>query len=254
MSSIQVGNVVFESTGNNRLQYTSSNTVALVTAGQNSLIANSSITYLQVAGQAVVSANTTTTFVQAAGATLITANDTVLNLSGNVTGNVFPAVLLANSTITTNVSTITFTGFVNTSLYSRYLVHYNNVQAALNNVQFRLRILDTNSTSLGANISYVGTNDGWGGAASGSGSGTSAIRLSVTQGAGNSTSGSFYLNVNGTTDSYIVGSGVNSVNSTAGYLNTFAGRGIGNTGGIDFSDSNNGTFSAGSFYVFGIKK
>jgi len=49
MSTLQVANVWLESTGNNRIQYTGSNTVAIVIAGANVITANSTTAIMPLA-------------------------------------------------------------------------------------------------------------------------------------------------------------------------------------------------------------
>lgn len=86
MSTLRVANVVFESTGNNRIQYLGSNTVAVVAGDANSLVTNNTVTTLQVNSSNVIVANSTVTQIQVAGSNTIVANSTVTTLSvGGIT-------------------------------------------------------------------------------------------------------------------------------------------------------------------------
>lgn len=96
MSTLRVANVVFESTGNNRIQYLGSNTVAVVAGDANSLVTNNTVTTLQVNSSNVIVANSTVTQIQVAGSNTIVANSTVTQIQ--VAGS---NTIVANSTVTT---------------------------------------------------------------------------------------------------------------------------------------------------------
>lgn len=59
MSTLQVANLHFESTGNNRIQLATTGTVAIVAAGSNTFVANSTSVNISVGGTNVITANST---------------------------------------------------------------------------------------------------------------------------------------------------------------------------------------------------
>ena len=59
MSTLQVANLHLESTGNNRIQLATTGTVAIVAAGSNTFVANSTDVNISVGGTNVISANST---------------------------------------------------------------------------------------------------------------------------------------------------------------------------------------------------
>jgi hypothetical protein len=61
MSTLQVGNIHLESTGNNRIQYNGSNTVSVVVAGANVIQANSSSMNLNIGPTNIFTSNGTNT-------------------------------------------------------------------------------------------------------------------------------------------------------------------------------------------------
>lgn len=59
MSTLQVANLHLESTGNNRIQLATTGTVAIVAAGSNTFVANSTSVNISVGGTNVITANST---------------------------------------------------------------------------------------------------------------------------------------------------------------------------------------------------
>ena len=69
MSTLQVSNVHFESTGNNRIEYAGSNTVNIYAGGTNILSANSSTMNIPVAGGIAIGNSTINTAITSSGIT-----------------------------------------------------------------------------------------------------------------------------------------------------------------------------------------
>jgi hypothetical protein len=137
MSVLQVSNIHFESTGNNRIQYIGSNSFVFVTAGSNAIVVNTSaITYITspsfsslIIGNSVI----TNTNITVGNSTVITntnitvGNSTVITNTNITVGNSTVNGSLSNISIrvgnstnsfTTNSTGIYHTGTINLSSYT----------------------------------------------------------------------------------------------------------------------------------------
>lgn len=105
MSTLQVANIWFESTANNRIQYLGSNTIAFVVGGSNTLVINTTATAMTNVN---VSAGNST-----ANYSLISTGLSVVNSTSNTTIS-SGSISIGNSSLSTNGSVFT----VNTQIKS----------------------------------------------------------------------------------------------------------------------------------------
>jgi hypothetical protein len=105
MSTLQVANIHLESTGNNRIQLATTNTVAVVAGSANVVVGNTSVTQLIGGGANVVVGNSTVSQLIAGGANAIVANTTRLSLD-QTTGFNNTYVIKSNTMVAGNNHTI----------------------------------------------------------------------------------------------------------------------------------------------------
>ena len=84
MSVLQVANIHLETTANNRIHVPAANTVAIVAAGANTFLANSSVTSLLVAGVAALTANSSAVSIPGLGA-FLNVNTQIFSTNGTFT-------------------------------------------------------------------------------------------------------------------------------------------------------------------------
>lgn len=181
LPTLQSANVHLEATGNNRFQLVSSNTIAIVAAGANAIVANSTVTVISAAGANAIIANTTS--IRAAGLTSLTGTtvativDPTIPTSGSAILSPKVSFAAVNSTSGTNID---FTGIP--SWVESITVMFSGVSTnGTNAILFQL------GTSSGLTTSgYVG---------GGARFGTNAV-------AGTSFTAGFGLNIAAATDTY----------------------------------------------------
>ena len=159
MSTLQVSNIHFESTGNNRLQYTGSNSYNLVGGGVTVAAVNTSVISFPVS----LSVNNFVANSSISVGAVLVANSTVVNATH--LGGVSAASYQLNSTLSANVVTLTAnnTNFVGTvsaanvvsnAQLSSNLANYTTTTALTNN----LANYQT-SAGLSANVARLSANN-----------------------------------------------------------------------------------------------